>query len=285
MTDSSEYLMSRVVAEGFDDPYRTPYLACPLCGGAPRWLRDQPWTVRPDYKAPLTPVIRWMECGGCGHQFTWGYHTDEALKIIFSEASAMQTPVGMTGASMESARWSWVSLIDAVGLLRPEGRWLDVGAGSGMLLALAAECGYEIAALELRDDVADALGRLGIRVRQEQVQDLAKGPAGQFDIISLCDVLEHVAFPLPVLDAVTHALSINGVLAISCPNRDSLVWRQLDAEDVNPYWLEIEHFHNFSFRQIRQFLSERGYTKIRCTVSPRYRICMDVTALRGPSTR
>jgi protein O-GlcNAc transferase len=221
-----------------------------------------------------------MQCGKCGHEFTWGYHTEEALEIIFSTASAMQTPDHMTGDAMEQARLMWVSLIDAVGMLRPEGRWLDVGAGSGMLLGLAAECGYEVSALESRPQVAQALGRIGIEVKPQRVQDLVHGPTGQYDVISLCDVLEHIESPLLVLDAVTHALSPHGVLAISCPNRDSLVWKQLDVEDLNPYWSEIEHFHNFSFRQIRQLLVERGYERIRCTVSPRYRMCMDVTAVR-----
>ncbi len=271
------------MVDAFEDPYRTPYLACPLCGGDPQWLRDQNWTGRPDYKEPLTTIIRWMQCSKCGHQFTWGYHTDEAFKIIFSEASAIQTASGMTGDSMEAARWQWVSLIDAVGTLRPEGRWLDVGAGSGMLLALASECGYDVTALELRDEVAQALRRIGIEVLLDRLQDLVDMPAGLFDIISLCDVLEHMAFPVPALDAATHALSPNGVLAISCPNRDSLTWKQLDAEGNNPYWAEIEHFHNFSFRHIRQLLLERGYGRIRCTVSPRYRLCMDVTAVRTGS--
>jgi protein O-GlcNAc transferase len=271
------------VAEPYDDPYRVRFVACPLCGSDAQWLRDQDWTGRADYKSPLTPNIRWMQCGECGHQFTWGYHTEEALKIIFSEASQIQTPAAMDGAAMENSRWTWVSLIDAVGRLRPSGRWLDVGAGSGMLLALAAECGYEVVALEIRNQVANALADIGIEVQRSQVQDLADGPAGQFDVISLCDVLEHIAFPLPVLDAVTHALSPNGVLVISCPNRDSLVWKQLDSEGMNPYWAEVEHFHNFSFRQIRQLLLERGYGTIRCSVSPRYRICMDVTAVRADS--
>ena len=227
------------------------------------------------------PIIRWMRCAECSHQFTWGYHTDDALKIIFSEAQSVQTPTGMDGAAIEGARTLWRSLLDAVGQHRVDGRWLDVGAGSGMLLALAAECGYEVAALELRGVVADALRLIGIEVLEEQVEHLADGPPSRFQIITLCDVLEHIAYPLPVLDAVTHALSIGGILAISCPNRDSLAWDRLSDEGRNPYWSEIEHVHNFSFRQVRRLLVERGYTKVRCSVSPRYRICMDVTAVRG----
>ena len=54
----------------------------------------------------------------------------------------------------------------------------------------------------------------------------------------------------------------------------------MDAENVNPYWSEIEHFHNFSFRQIRDELLHLGLGPVTCTVSNRYRLGMDVLAVR-----
>ena len=63
-----------------------------------------------------------------------------------------------------------------------------------MLLSLAAECGYEVAALEIRDQVADALRRIGIDVLSHRCQDLVHGPAGEYDI-SLCDVFNTLQSP------------------------------------------------------------------------------------------
>jgi protein O-GlcNAc transferase len=267
----------------YSDVHRIQYSACPICdSGEIQVLRDQDWSWRPDYKRPLDPVIRWMVCRSCGHQFTWGYHNEAGLEIVFAQAHAGQTAHGMTAAEIESARLTWVSLVDAVSARCHQGRWLDVGAGAGMLLALARECGFEVSALEAREQVAEALRSRGIDVLTGGVIELGDGPAGIFDVISMCDLLEHVPFPLPALRAVTHALRPGGVLAISCPNRDSLVWEAWDKEDINPYWSEIEHYHNFSFRQLRELLAYHHYERVTCSVSPRYRACMQVVALKKP---
>jgi hypothetical protein len=50
------------MAVQYSDPLRTPYEACPICGGTLEMLRDQDWSWRHDYQPPLNPVIRWMAC-------------------------------------------------------------------------------------------------------------------------------------------------------------------------------------------------------------------------------
>ncbi len=264
------------------DIHRIEYRACPICDSTDfETLRDQDWSWRPDYQRSLLPVIRWMACRSCGHQFTWGYHTKAGLDIILGHTQGGQTAQGMTAAQIEAARLTWVSLVDAVSVRCSQGRWLDVGAGAGMLAALARECGFEVLALEARQQVAEALRSRGIDVLAGDVTELGDGPSGDFDVISLCDVLEHVAFPISLLRAVTHALRSGGVLTISCPNRDSLVWDAWNEEGINPYWSEIEHYHNFSFRHLREVLALHGYDRVTCSVSPRYRACMQVIASKG----
>jgi predicted SAM-dependent methyltransferase len=96
----------------------------------------------------------------------------------------------------------------------------------------------------------------------------------------MCDVLEHVPFPLPALRGVFGALRPGGILFLSSPNRASLAWEVLDDEDVNPYWSEGEHCHNFSYPQLRNVLRDVGFEPLSCSVSNRYRVSMDVLARR-----
>jgi protein O-GlcNAc transferase len=263
----------------YSDPYRIRYSSCPMCDtGAPAVLRDEDWSWRPDYRAELPPIIRWMVCTECGHQFTWGYHDQVGLRILFDHAQPGQTAHGMTAAHIEASRPVWVSLLESVTARCYKGRWLDVGAGAGMLLALARECGFDVCALEARESVADALQSRGIEVLSHDIDALLDGPAGAYDVITMCDVLEHLPFPCTALRAVTHALRPGGVLTISCPNRDALAWTALNEEGLNPYWAEIEHAHNFSFRQLRELLEREGYQRMTCSVSPRYRVCMEIVA-------
>jgi protein O-GlcNAc transferase len=263
----------------YSNPDRVRYECCPLCGSPDlSVLRDQDWTWRWDYNRRLHPVIRWMSCPSCHHQFTWGHHTEEALDVLFTHAQAGQTAQGMTGADIEAARLVWAKVVDAVTPHCSNGNWLDVGAGSGMLAAVADECGFNVVTMEARAQVAAALHARGLQVLAQDVTELKDGQPGRFDVISMCDVLEHVPFPLAALDAVVHALRDGGALFISCPNTDSLAWRTLDGEGVNPYWAEIEHYHNFSFRRLRTLLLQYGLVPVSCSISNRYRVCMDVVA-------
>jgi protein O-GlcNAc transferase len=267
------------VTGDFLDPDRVRYERCPLCNSKDlRFVHDQDWTWRWDYVPGLNPVIRWMSCASCDHQMTWGYHTAEALAILFRQAQTTHTPQGMKAGDIEAARPIWAKVVDAVSRECPRGDWLDVGAGSGMLIALAYECGFDVSAIEAREEVAAAIQARGFEVLSEDVTDLRNGEPARFDVISLCDVLEHVPFPRRVLDAVSYALRPGGVVFISCPNRDSLAWRALNEENVNPYWSEIEHYHNFSWRRLRELLLQHGLLAVSCSINNRYRVGMDVVA-------
>jgi protein O-GlcNAc transferase len=268
----------------YRDPHRIRYRACPICGSNRIGVvRDQDWSWRPDYKARLSPVIRWMSCESCAHEFAWGYHDKAGREIVFASAQAFQTATGMTGTDAEEARLLWADVVDVVSRYRPEGSWLDIGAGSGMLLATAEEYGYATAAIEARPHVAEALVALGIDVIGGDVSDLsgARIEEESVDIVTMCDVLEHLPFPLSGLAFAARVLRPGGILFMSCPNRASFAWKRLSEEGTNPYFSEIEHYHNFSYFQIRTLLGNHGFEPLACSVSGRYRLCMDVVASRA----
>lgn len=263
------------------DVDRVAYPACPLCNGSDiPVIQECNWTYRPDYVAGLSPVIRWKQCSDCGHQFTAGYLNDMAWRIISAHAQPGQTAAGMTLDAIEHSRNLWRQVVDVISARKKSGTWLDVGAGAGMLAALADECGYDVTTMELRAEAAQALRDIGLEVLDGDAHDLEALAPGRFDVVSLCDVLEHVPHPRALLDSVWHGMRDGGLLFISCPNEGSLAWRHANANGINPYWGEIEHFHNFSYRRLRTLLSEHGFEAVSCSVSSRYRICMDVLAVR-----
>src|SRR5262245_26758807 len=77
-------------------------------------------------------------------------------------------------------------------------------------------------------------------------------------VVSTAHVLEHIPVPKGALAAAHRLLRKNGVLFLSMPNMESMVWRLLHANGVNPYWGEIEHFHNFSRRRLYTLLENQG---------------------------
>jgi hypothetical protein len=61
---------------------------------------------------------------------------------------------------------------------------------------------------------------------------------------------------------------------------DSIVWRALDAAGTNPYWGEIEHYHNFTRARLNALLEDCGFASLDYNISERYRSCMEIVAAR-----
>jgi predicted O-linked N-acetylglucosamine transferase (SPINDLY family) len=69
------------------------------------------------------------------------------------------------------------------------------------------------------------------------------------------------------------------------PSYGSPVWRLLDKEKRNPYWGEMEHYHNFSRQRLYDLLEETGFSPLNYSISDRYRVGMEIVAqLRTSAT-
>lgn len=253
---------------------RIPYQACPLCEStAISEERVSGRTNQTMYKL-LPPTIRWMRCSACDHSFTDGYFTDEALAILFVDVLPNQLPGGDThGPRMVSSRI--VELVS--GTIDPDtSRWLDVGFGNGALMATAEEYGFEVVGLDLRAASVELMRSFGFKA--ETTEFTSYTPAQPFEVISMMDVLEHMPFPIPALRHAYDLLSEEGSLLLSMPNADCYAWRRADRLNINPYWGEIEHYHNFGRRRLNALLRQTGFIPVRYGVSERYFMCMEVLA-------
>ncbi|MGW6576595.1 class I SAM-dependent methyltransferase [Streptomyces sp. NPDC054945] len=254
---------------------RLLYDACPLCV-APEIsvLRNGDCSGHPLYKPVIAPTMVWMRCAACGHVFTDGYFSDEVCAEIFSSTNPNQQP----GAGFEQNRYISARIVERVARYVADGCWLDVGFGNGSLLFTAEEWGFEPQGLDLRPSTAEGLRRLGIEAHCADLTQL--DAPGRYSVISLADVLEHMPYPGEGLVAAHRLLREDGVLFASMPHYDSAVWRLLDAGGANPYWGELEHFHNFSRPRLYALLAEHGFEPVHYAVSERYRACMEVIARR-----
>lgn len=222
----------------------------------------------PLYRAPLPKTMRWLECAGCAHQYVEGYFGPEAMALLLTDSS--QKP----GFELESQRFAWSQLLEKLQALKPGGRLLDVGFGSGALLTTAAEYGYDVTGLDVREDNVRVLKKFGYRVH---LSDFAGFRADEpFDVLVLADVLEHLPFPGQALEQAHALLAKDGLLVLSMPNADSFLWQVLTRNGVNPYWYEIEHYHNFGRKRLAALLGQYGFEPLRYGISPRYLACMEV---------
>jgi protein O-GlcNAc transferase len=254
---------------------RIAYEACPLCSShALAVFKEADCTQHPAYDPALPPTVRWCRCGECGHVFTEGHFTAEASSLVFAQTPAHQA----VGYDLEAQRLTWARIVGQIAKLRPGGAWLDVEFGNAGLLFTAAEWGYQPVGIDPRRDNADGLAKLGYETHTVPVQAL--DAPGRFSVVSLVDVLEHTAFPRDVLTSVHRQLKPGGILFLSMPNMETIIWRVMDEAANNPFWAEMEHYHNFTRERLYTLLSEHGFRPTTYNISDRYPSCMDVIATK-----
>ncbi len=257
---------------------RIPFQRCPLCDGTDIPLLRTGDCSRHALYTPVIPAtMTWLRCKSCGHVFTDGHFTEEAAAAIFSRTHAYQEP----GADLERQRLVAARIVEQVAAYVHEGPWLDVGFGNGALLFTAAEWGFEPVGTDLRKASVETMARFGI---EAHATDLTGVPGeARYSVVSLADVLEHMPFPRAGLASAHRLLRDGGILFVSMPAYDSPVWRYLDVHNANPYWGELEHYHNFSRERLNALLEEAGFTPLRYGVSQRYRACMEIIAEKADS--
>jgi SAM-dependent methyltransferase len=267
--------------------YRTPYPACPICG-----LSDFSNVVvgnckrHPMWHPPLPENLTWLRCSGCGHIFTDSFYTEAGLTELFRHANSGQ----LAGGDLNQQRLLWEPVIQRVLQALPDRTaifndartsWLDVGCGSGGLVFTAEEFGFSATGLDLREEAVRRIRDLGYQAQQGDLLSIQS--AVPINVISMADLLEHTPYPVAVLRRAHELLDAKGVLYISCPNRESSSWLQMNINKANPYWCEIEHYHNFSRKSLMWLLRQCGFVPVSYAVSNRYVSCMEIVAVKAPS--
>lgn len=129
-----------------------------------------------------------------------------------------------------------------------KGRLLDVGCALGDFVAAAVEAGWDAEGVEISAYAAAEARARGLAVRSGTLEEL-RLPDASYDIITLYDVIEHVADPLATLHEIRRVLKPGGLLHIVTPNVGGLQARLLGR-----HWYHYkpgEHLAYFSPRTLR----------------------------------
>jgi SAM-dependent methyltransferase len=109
--------------------------------------------------------------------------------------------------------------------VQPPGRLLDIGSGNGRLLYRARQAGWEVMGLELSTGMADFVtAELGIDVLVADflapTHELES--VGQFDVVVLRHVLEHLPDPLLTMEKLRALIKPDGHLLLEMPNIEAM---------------------------------------------------------------
>ncbi len=163
-----------------------------------------------------------LACDACGVATTDPWPSDESLSAAYGGA---YRPTGgrFSGPGDALLALTRGSLARRLDVIAPPGPVLDVGAGSGGLVAAIARRGREALGLE-REASGEA-------IRDATLTDLT----GDWAAIVFWHSLEHLPEPGADLDRAIDLLAPGGVLTIAIPNADSL-----QARVFGDRWLALD---------------------------------------------
>jgi 2-polyprenyl-3-methyl-5-hydroxy-6-metoxy-1,4-benzoquinol methylase len=232
-------------------------VACDLCGGKDFAIRDA--------------ATRVMQCRRCGYRFTNPRPSQAEIAAAYSAPAQYDGWLAQDAGReiMWSRRWALVKQF-AKGK-----RLLDVGAGIGTFLAHAHADGWDVTGTEIsRSAIGIARERYGIALIEGQLEDIPT--AGQFDLVTMWHVLEHLPSPSHAVTQCRDLLKTGGLMVVAVPNDSDARWRfqRLKNGKYMPYE-ELEpgkeiHLSHFTVRVLKRTLESRGFRVERATVDDHY---------------
>jgi 2-polyprenyl-3-methyl-5-hydroxy-6-metoxy-1,4-benzoquinol methylase len=151
-----------------------------------------------------------------------------------------------------SVPFGWASLNGG-----KKGRFLDVGCGAGLTVALAQDWGWDAMGLEIDPVAVREARRSGLNIVEGTFEQLTQYEQ-QFDCIMCSHVLEHVHEPRDLLIKLKAALRPGGELLLTLPNALSGMRRHFGAN-----WRGLEaprHLSIPSESRLCQLLSDSSFS-------------------------
>jgi 2-polyprenyl-3-methyl-5-hydroxy-6-metoxy-1,4-benzoquinol methylase len=164
-----------------------------------------------------------VECRACRLVRVSPFPASESLRELYT-SPYFRRVAGRGGyvdydAAEAVKRPTFERLLDEIGRRAPaRGRLLDVGAATGLLLDLARARGYETAGIEPNPEASESARARGHLVVTGLLPGALDGVAGDFDVITLLDVLEHLPDPLAELGRLRTRLREGGLLVAVTPD-------------------------------------------------------------------
>lgn len=193
-------------------------LACPACRAATE--------QRPLFRKNGCDILQCERCG-LGRTETSGfdpvcYYTEDYFTGEHSDGYA-----DYRGAEPVLRR-EFRRTVNFLRGLRPGGRLLELGCAYGFFLAEARPF-YDIVGIELAEDAAAHARAQGLPVIGGVADEATLAPLGQFDVVVMLDVIEHLSQPAEALALCVRHLNPGGIVVITTGDFGSWPARLLGA--------------------------------------------------------
>lgn len=170
-------------------------------------------------------------------------------------------------SSLENAGYYINNRAEMLGFLPPDPkRLIDIGCGEGIFGAAvkARFPACETWGIEAVAAAAERAATRNDRVIQGQLENVSELPSNYFDVVTMNDVLEHIAWPEPALATAKRILEPDGRLVLSLPNVQFLLnvldlVKRNDWEYQDNGILDRTHFRFYTTKSAARLLERNGF--------------------------
>jgi len=239
-----------------------PHRLCPACGER---------RARTLHRRPARRILRCT----CGLVFIDPLPSEAEVAAreaeafrgeLLAETRAMFDAYGRGYRDDDPVVRAFTRHLATLGRLAAGRRLLDVGVGTGLLVHLARQAGWDAAGVDICADAAERAGReFGVAVAVGDF--LAVDLPGGYDAITMADVVEHSRDPRAFLARAHALLAPGGVLYVGVPNHRSLVYLAGDALGWLPGTGGLvdrlyvpNHYQYFTPQALAALAREAGFT-------------------------
>lgn len=149
--------------------------------------------------------------------------------------------------------------------VEPEMHMLDVGCGNGMhgiravsRNAMVVGIDYDLRHLQTGRALSAERGVTTISFSLSNAEQALPFKAGQFHLVLLLDVIEHLHKRVELLREIHRVLRPGGTLLVSAPNRDTSWKRRLRAAGL-PYYSDPDHKIEYTWDELQAELAAGGF--------------------------
>ncbi|WP_417789265.1 methyltransferase domain-containing protein [Terasakiella pusilla] len=207
-----------------------------------------------------------IECEQCGFKHMIPLPSYEQLKTFYEEEFYQAEKEDYLQKSVDE--WLWLDFEFGDRLARAEQSLgshsertvLDIGTGPGGFLQVAKARNWIGLGIEPSDHAASFARQNGLEVHTGFFDAEWAAQMGQFDLVHMSEVLEHVPEPSKLLNLAVSKVKPGGMIVVSVPNDfnplQEAVIRQDNAES---WWVVPDHHLNyFDFESLENLLRHAG---------------------------
>ena len=170
------------------------------------------------YVLPEGALLRCSACGQLISQCTEAHYWQSMQE--FDDSQGTLPKAGSEGGRLRRSKKFLDQIAALLGQPPEKIRLLDVGCSSGAFLHAAVKLGFRAEGVEPAPKAAATAQAAGLKVHQGLLQEAGYAD-GQFDAITLFEVIEHLQHPQELLKECRRILRPGGILLVGTGNAGS----------------------------------------------------------------